>query len=203
MNNGYTAEGYLKVRVTEVNGTIPIENAVVTISDYTSDPKTDSGAGDVLFSLRTNPGGMTETVTLMTPPTAESASPGAYQPYAVYNVTVEYPGYYSVIGVGVPVFPGVIAVQPVNLTPISEEGILSGEIGRRIMIFETPDSQSLQPGGVKREDIGNKNGSLSGSMMQNAENSTRTGQYNQQNQKTDLPHFNPDNTNLTDNGGSI
>ncbi len=194
MNNGYTSEGYLKVRVTEANGTIPIENAVVTISDYTADPGETTGSGDIIFSLRTNSGGLTETVTLPTPPVAESASPGTYQPYAVYNVTVDYPGYYSVTGVGVPIFPGVIAVQPVNLMPISEAGILSGEVGRRMMIFETPDAQSLQPGVLLRVYIVNKNGTVSGGMMQNESVNTRGREVRQDNVK-----FSPDNTNLTEN----
>ncbi len=200
-NNGYTSEGYLKVRVTEANGTIPVENAVVTVSEYTANPgeATETGeTGDIIYSLRTNSGGLTETVTLPTPPAADSENPGAYQPYAVYNVTVDYPGFYSVTGVGVPIFPGVIAVQPVNLMPISEEGTMSGEVGRRMMIFETPDVQSLQPGGLMREDIGNQNGTVSGGMMQENNGNTRGSRPQQRNINAENGEFYPDNANLTE-----
>jgi hypothetical protein len=30
------------------------------------------------------------------------------------------------------------------------------------MIYEFPDTESLQPGGVQREDIGNQNGTVTG-----------------------------------------
>ena len=47
------------------------------------------------------------------------------------------------------------------MVPITEEESIAGaEDG--VMIYETPDNESLQPGGVTREDIGNENGGVSG-----------------------------------------
>ena len=68
--------GYLKIRATSTGGALPVEGAVVRINEYTP-----QGNGNVLYSLRTNEGGLTETVSLGAPPAAESMMPGAARPY--------------------------------------------------------------------------------------------------------------------------
>lgn len=152
-----TGMGRLRVRVTSAGGNLPVYGAAVTVSEYM-----DGGEGELLFSLRTDAGGLTEIVTLPAPPASESMQPGAARPYALYNIDVSYPGYYPVEEVAVPVFDRITAVQPVNLLPLSEEDRIAGAEHGRIMIYETPDVQSLQPGGVMREDIGRSNGTVSG-----------------------------------------
>lgn len=148
--------GYLKIRATSAGGALPVEGALVRISEYSPE-----GSGAVLYSLRTNDGGLTETVSLGAPPARESMMPGAARPYAVYNVTVTKDGYYPVESVAVPIFERIVAVQPIGMVPITEEESIAGaEDG--VMIYETPDIESLQPGGVTREDIGNENGGVSG-----------------------------------------
>ena len=152
--------GFLRVRVTEESGTLPIEGAVVRITDYPAEGESDSGR--LLYSLRSNADGLTPVVSLPAPPAGDSRVPGAAQPYAVYNISVTYDGYYPVEGVGVPVFDRVTAVQPVNLLPYSEEDRIAGADNGRVMIYEFPDTESLQPGGVTRGDIGNSNGTVTG-----------------------------------------
>ena len=153
----YTGMGRLRIRVTEAGGALPVEGAVVTIAEYE-----DGGDGELLYSLRTDSGGLTETVTLPAPPASDSLKPGASRPYALYNVDISYPGYYPVENVAIPVFDRITAVQPVNLLPLSEQDRLAGAENNRVMIYETPDTQSLQPGGVMREDVGSGNGSITG-----------------------------------------
>lgn len=154
-----TAKGFLKVRVTRAGGTLPVEGAVVTISEYGG----ESGEGDgILYSLRTDRGGLTETVSLPAPALVDSTSPGNVQPFATYNVEVKYGGFYPVELVGVPVFAGIVAVQPVDLLPGGDADRIAGSVGNRVMIYETAQSEALKPGGVLREDIGNKNGGISG-----------------------------------------
>ena len=153
----YTGMGRLRIRVTEAGGVLPVQGAVVTVSEYT-----ENGNGELLYSLRTDKGGLTETMTLAAPPATDSMKPGAARPYSLYNVDVSYPGYYPVENVAVPVFDRITAVQPVNLLPLSEKDQLADAEQGRVMIYETPDSQSLQPGGVTREDVGRNNGSISG-----------------------------------------
>ena len=95
-----TEKGYLKISVTEAGGTIPIKGALVVITEYGDD---DGESGNVLYSLTTDNGGYTPTVALDAPVKSESMMPGAYQPYALYNINVVFDGYYPVESVGVPV----------------------------------------------------------------------------------------------------
>jgi len=155
-----SGNGFLRIRVTEAAGSLPVKGAVVRITEY---PGEDASAeGELLYSMRTDADGLTPAVSLPAPPAVDSMAPGAAQPYALYNISVTYDGYYPVEGVGVPVFDRVTAVQPVNLLPFTEEDRIAGADNGRIMIYETPDSSSLQPGGLMREDIGNQNGTVSG-----------------------------------------
>lgn len=160
--NNYTSEGYLKVRVTTTGNTLPLEGANVIISEYSPDSTNDA----VLYSLRTDRGGLTDTVALPAPAKSDSMRPGSAQPYSLYNISVTYDGYYPIEGVGVPIFAGIVAVQPVNLLPLSEKESVAGAQGDRVMIYETPRQQNLTPGGVTREDVGNENGSISGNVRQ-------------------------------------
>ena len=154
-----SVNGYLKVRVTRAGGTLPVENAVVTITEYKNGAAEDDR---ILYSLRTDRGGLTETVSLAAPAFGTSTRPGNAQPFALYNVNVAYDGFYPVELVGVPVFGGVVAVQPVDLMPLGEADRVAGAQGDRVMIFEMTQSEALQPGGSDREDIGNENGQITG-----------------------------------------
>ena len=147
--------GWLVVFVTEANGTLPVEGAFVTVSEY--EPGTE---GDVIRILRTGEDGLTETVGLSAPPAADSTEPGENGAGALYNVSVRAAGYYTVEAVGVPVFSGVVSRQTVDLQPI---GAAVGEFAPgQVVIYETPESESLAPGGLRREDIGRLNGIVSG-----------------------------------------
>ena len=147
--------GFLLVFVTEANGTLPVEGAFVTVSEY--EPGTE---GDVIRILRTGKDGLTDTVGLPAPPAADSTEPGESGAGALYNVTVRAAGYYTVEAVGVPVFSGVVSRQSVDLQPI---GASVGEFAPcHVVLYETPESASLEPGGLRREDIGGRNGTVSG-----------------------------------------
>ncbi len=152
-----SGSGYLRLRVTSAGGALPVSGAVVTVSEYTPD-----GTGEVLYSLRTNEGGLTDTVALPTVPAADSMKPGAERPYSVYSVVVKKDGYYTVEGVAVPIFDKIVALQPVNMIPLTESEQIAGATGNSVMIYETPDSETLQPGGLMREDVGNSNGGMTG-----------------------------------------
>lgn len=160
MNEGKNGKGFLRIRVTEAAGSLPVEGAVVRITEYPEEDASDEGM--LLFSMRTDRDGLTPTVSLPAPPSGDSLMPGAAQPYAVYNISVQYDGYYPVEGVGVPVFDRVTAVQPIALLPFTEEDRIAGADNGRVMIYEFPDTESLQPGGVTREDIGSRNGTVTG-----------------------------------------
>lgn len=162
MNND-TEKGYLKISVTEAGGTIPIKGALVVITEYGDD---DGESVNVLYSLTTDESGYTPTLALDAPVKSESMMPGAYQPYALYNINVVFDRYYPVESVGVPVFAGVTSIQPINLLPLSEKASIAGADNGRIMIYETPGMNALSPDGVVRDEIGNRNGTVSGGVIQ-------------------------------------
>ncbi len=108
-NSDYSGNGYLKIRVTTVGGTVPASGAAVTVSDP---------VGEILYSLRTGRGGTTPTVMLPAPRYAESMTPGAVQPYGLYDIRIEKNGYIPVSLTDVPVFDRVTSVQSVDLLPV-------------------------------------------------------------------------------------
>ena len=103
--------GGLQINVTSDIGFIPIQNAVISIS-YTGAPET------ALETLETDSSGQAEEVQLQAPPLSYSLTPESPMPYSEYNVTVEAPGYESVMVSGVEVLPDVTAVQNIKMTPL-------------------------------------------------------------------------------------
>ena len=109
--------GGIVVRVTTASGAIPLEDALVTISEY----GTGSG-GDIVATLRTDSSGLTEKISLPTPPKSLSLSPGNGKSYSSYVIEVKRDGYNTQQYINVPVFDGVIAVQNADLVPLPENG---------------------------------------------------------------------------------
>ena len=116
MTNNQTPFGFLRFSVGSANNTIPQEGATVYI--YT-DPE-NGNEGTLIYTLITDEDGLTETVTLPTPPLSESFSPEYPRPYSTYNVFVTKSGFYPTEGRTVPLFPGITSIQPINLIPLSE-----------------------------------------------------------------------------------
>ena len=140
--------GFLRIRVTEVNGSLPVENAIVNVSDYSED-----GEGEILYTLRTDSGGLTPTISLPAPAASASMKPGSVQPYALYNASVTSEGYYTVENVGIMIFDNVVAIQPVNLAPLSEEESIAGAENGSVVIIENtnrPERGDLEADGGMR-----------------------------------------------------
>ncbi len=108
--------GYLKVRVYTALGAIPLEGVSVKIGT------SGEGAPSVAYDLITDRSGETETVALPAPSRELSTAPGARQPYALYRIEayLEDYGAYSVLNV--PVFGGILSVQPIGLVPSAAYG---------------------------------------------------------------------------------
>ena len=118
--------GQLTVKVSEGGVTLPIRGAVVTVSGRLSD---DIGGG-IIYTLKTDESGLTETVSLPAPDAAESLSPGGDSPYGVYDIRVTAPGYLSAENAGTQIFDGVTAIQYFSLIPqreFSEFSQITGE----------------------------------------------------------------------------
>ena len=135
------ANGYIIVRVSTAGGTIPLENAMVTIYNATD---LESGIVAVRY---TNQSGKTDKIPLNAPPRSLSESPdnGGVRPYSVYNVEVTSEGYYDSFNLEVPIFDGVTSILPVSLIPLS--GYNSNEVVPDIGIDVVDREPPLSNGG--------------------------------------------------------
>lgn len=111
--NHTSSKGYLRIWITTAGGSLPVQGVPVQIREEN---------GNILHVLRTGESGLTPTVELPAPPAAESLTPGAAAPYALYLVTVELSGYQPVQEMAVPIFDGVTSLQPITLIP-QQEGV--------------------------------------------------------------------------------
>lgn len=100
--------GALRVRCTSA-GFRPIPNATITITSP-DDPNT------MIEQLVTDASGLTPNVPLQAPPISYSMEPSTVQPYSVYNVNINAPGYENLTVSNVEILPDVNAVQDATLT---------------------------------------------------------------------------------------
>ncbi len=128
----YNGQGHLVVQVTLARGAIPVQGANVTVTQ----------AGDetaVMAELVTDQSGRTDRVPLPAPKAEYSQSPGgSIRPYSIYNIKVEFPGYYIEDAINVPVFDKVDSIQPIALLPLSE-----GSAPREEIFVDESEAQTL------------------------------------------------------------
>ena len=119
--------GILTVQVYTADQALPVENANVVVTKA-------SGSGEELVKvMKTNRSGKTEPLELSAPPAENSQSPDATgERFYKYNIRVDYPGYYSMENINVPIFAGQTAIQPFALIPLP----LYEESGRQIVTIE-------------------------------------------------------------------
>ena len=104
--------GKIRIRAYTAGGALPIEGATVRIMGAEEDNRLIS------YSLLTDKDGLTEAVELPAPNSSYSLSPNPNeQPYALYDVEITAPGYYSKKINGLSVFSGVESVQLINMIP--------------------------------------------------------------------------------------
>lgn len=114
-----TGTGYLIVQVSTAGGAIPLPGAMVTVRDY--DPETGQDVGNVIATMRTDRSGKTQRLSLPAPARALSQSPGsAILPYALYSIDVKTDRYFENYYASVPIFDGVVAVQPAVLQALPD-----------------------------------------------------------------------------------
>ncbi len=113
-------KGYLIVHATTARGTIPLEGVMISVRNYLDEPELSRGG--VVAARVTGRDGNTERIDLPAPPMAESMTAGNPRPYAVYNLEATLEGYRSQSYIGLPIFEGITAVQPVDMIPLPENG---------------------------------------------------------------------------------
>lgn len=117
---GTQSLGQLRVRAT-TPALIPIEEAVVNVTNP-NDP------GKILVQLTTDATGLTDIVSLPTPPVDYSLEPTPEQPYAEYTINVDAPGYERVVISNAELFPNVLSSQDTALTPLPPDTTTAGEV---------------------------------------------------------------------------
>ena len=111
--------GYLIVQVSTAGGAIPLPGALVTIRDY--DPETEPDRGNVIASFYTDRSGRTPQLALPAPSRTLSQAPGSPMlPYALYSVDVKADRYFENYYAAVPIFDGIVAVQPAVLQALPD-----------------------------------------------------------------------------------
>ena len=118
MREGMTAEetnggrGRLIIQASVAGQALPVSGAIVTVSD---------SSGREIEVQTTDNSGRTRGVDLPAPSAEYSQRPGTVRPYAIYNVRVEKPGYYTQEFLNVAVFDRIESVQPVVMEPLGED----------------------------------------------------------------------------------
>ena len=109
--------GFITVTVTTAGGAFPVSGAEVMISN-------DSGGADTaLYRFVTDESGQTPPSSLPAPLLSNSLSSGQPDPgYTLYNVTVISDGYYPLVSLNIPVFPGIVSDQRMILIPYTASG---------------------------------------------------------------------------------
>ena len=132
-------QGYLTVRVSTARGAIPLEGAQVDVRS--TPPDLTAGRGDVIASLTSGADGRTALLPLPAPSRTSSMQPGNTQPFSTYQIEVYLEGYTNQTYQNVPIFDGVVAIQPAILIPLPENGRTDSRTpdGERFYESASPD----------------------------------------------------------------
>lgn len=129
-----TGKGSLVVQVTLAKGAIPVEGATVTV--------TETKDSSPIAKLVTDKSGQTKPLFLPAPSAKFSQTPNGYiRPYSIYNIRIEFPGYYVEEAINVPIFDKINSIQPVSLVPLPENS--NGQPNNEIIIDESRQGPNL------------------------------------------------------------
>lgn len=110
-----TDRGGLIIQATKASGALPVPNSTVRIRGA------EESNRFVVYSVITDIDGNTQAVTLPAPARIYSTESNPPQsPYSIYDIEITADGYYPKKIYSVAVFPGIIATQPINMIPLSE-----------------------------------------------------------------------------------
>lgn len=106
--------GYLTVRTYASRAQLPIEGAVVTLTEPTEQ-------GPRLIASRiTDENGQIPVIAVPTPNKSESLSPGIAKPFAAVELTVDHPDYDRVLIENLQIFADIVTQQNIALLPRSD-----------------------------------------------------------------------------------
>ena len=102
------SKGFIQVQVYSGRSPIPISGAKVTVSKTLSDKY-------VLSVVYTDKNGRTPTISLPAKPGTMSQTPEGTIPYTTYDILIEKESYLNVTNLNVPIFEGILSIQPVRM----------------------------------------------------------------------------------------
>jgi len=125
--------GTLRIKVSTNEGTIPVSDANVQISD---------AIGRVVHTLTTDTNGATMIVNLFAPSREFSMSPyTSHLAHSLYEVMVTHPSFITQIVRGVRVFDGEGSLLPIDL--VARDARI--DLGDSVNIFELPPPRASEP----------------------------------------------------------
>ena len=108
------ATGYIVVNVYTSRAQLPLRNAQVSVTD-------GNEAGPKLLGFRlTGVTGKTDEIEIETPDLDSSLSPSEKKPFAICDVKISHPSYYTLNIRDVQVFANTQTLQNVELIPLTE-----------------------------------------------------------------------------------
>lgn len=107
-----TSNGFLKVQVYSAQGAFPLKDARVVISKELDNQQ------KIFYEMVTDESGITQPVSLPAPDASHSFVVDGMRPYENYNIEVSKQGFQSTLREGLPIFPGVVSLQPIQLRPL-------------------------------------------------------------------------------------
>lgn len=107
--------GKLVVRVSAASGAVPVPGATVVVRSA------ENGSPvRVIGVLTTDESGLTESLSVATPPLSESLAPGGKQPFSEISAEISADGYLTSVNINIPIYPGITSIQPVSLIPLPD-----------------------------------------------------------------------------------
>ncbi len=113
------SNGFIKVQAYSGQGALPVKDVRIRVTK-------EIGGDEILFLEDiTDESGKTEAKSLPAPDASLSQQPNQSQqplPYATYTLTAENPNYTTLIKKDLPIFPGVISIQPLEMLAVPNSG---------------------------------------------------------------------------------
>ena len=111
----FDKKGTLVINAYSASGALPVKDTHVRVVGAGEENRT------VQYSSVTDLDGVTVPIILPAPSRELSQSPGSNEPsYAIYDVIITAPGYYTKRIFDVAVFDGIETLQPINMIPFPE-----------------------------------------------------------------------------------
>ncbi len=119
------SNGFIKVQAYSGLGAFPVKGVRIRITK-------EIGGKEILFvNDVTDESGKTQARSLPAPNLSMSQTPeqpGALPPYSTYTLTAEKPDYITLIKRDLPIFPGVISIQPLEMLAVPKSQLTSQPI---------------------------------------------------------------------------